>query len=133
MGKIIYTGVFFDASALYAAMNKHLPRKKLHRQIENPHVTVQYKPRDVNTSLFGQEVEFTVTGYAVDGRNEGVAVQFSKDGLPQVLCELLEGIKVPHITFSVSKDGKPVDTGRLQFHACQPFKIRGTYQPFYAG
>ena len=39
MGKIIYTGVFFDASALYAAMNKHLPRKKLHRQIENPHVT----------------------------------------------------------------------------------------------
>lgn len=131
MGKIIYTGVFFDASALYAAMNKHLPRKKLHRQIENPHVTVQYKPKTVNTSLFGQEVEFTVTGYAVDENNEGVAVRFSEDGLSQELRELLETIKVPHITLSVSKNGRPVDTGRLHFEACQPFRIRGTYRPFY--
>lgn len=131
MKKIIYTGVFFDMPALYSEMNKRLARKKLYREIERPHVTVQYKPKEVNTSLFGQEVEFTVTGYAVDGRNEGVAVQFSKDGLSQELRELLETIKVPHITLSVSKNGRPVDTGRLHFEACQPFSIRGTYRPFY--
>ena len=109
----IYTGVFFDKDSLHEVVNKYLNISMLERVIENPHVTFEYKPAKVDESLFGLPIKFAVTGYGYNGKNQGLLVE------PVLIWTALEGtfkkIKMPHITLSVSVDGKPVDTGNLTF------------------
>jgi hypothetical protein len=118
MTQPIYTGVFFTASNIYAKITPALSKK-----IDNPHVTVRFRPESVDKRLFGAEVAASVVGYACDGRNEGWRVELHSDNV--ALQDMLDRIAVPHITLSVSEDGQPVDTAKLHFHAIKPFAIAG--------
>lgn len=127
--KYIYTGVFFDASELSEKFAKYVGEETLSNIIKNPHVTFTFRPKEVDAGLFGKPETFKVVGYACDGKNQGLQVEVSM--LHHSLVSEYNTIKTPHITISVSEDGKPVDTGNLEFESLwNPFEITGTYGVF---
>lgn len=124
--KYIYTGVFFDANELFNKFNCNIGANRLARSIENPHVTFTFKPDTVTPELFGKPVKFRVIGYACDGKNQSVRVEVIT--IPTSLHAEYDKIKQPHITISVSADGKSVDTGKMKFEPIEnPFCIIGKY------
>lgn len=118
-----YTGVFFHSD-----LTKN---GKLAKQIACPHVTHQYKPTEVNKSLFGQEVTFKVIGYDINEENEGYLVEVyeASEEMKKALAE----IELPHITLSISESGKAVNTRFLEFESCEPWFIGGYYGGFEKG
>lgn len=118
---VIYEGLFvFEWDDMYEGqLRKETPFEcaTLDNPINNPHVTVAYRPAIEHKDFYGSWVYAIVRGYGNDGINEGYLVEL----LPQKgsrnieFCKLLCDIKVPHITLSVSDDGKPVDTSKLKF------------------
>ena len=132
MGRIVYTGVFVDAEELaQKLLLTGLPRHILEKEIDNPHVTFQFMPSTnaVDERLFGTPVEIIVAGYGADEENEGVYVGILMDS-PEILA-LYRKIAVPHITLSVSKNGRPVNTCHLEFHPLdEVFSIKGVYKAY---
>lgn len=126
MKQIIYTGAFIDVHKLQIAVNSIGYR--LERPIANPHVTFQFRPKTVPAPLFGENVCVKVVGYGNDGKNEGVKVELCEAS--PMLLEMAEAIPVPHITVSVSAEGKPVDTSKLDFHSIEPFFLDMTFGAF---
>lgn len=127
--KYIYTGVFFDAAELSEKFDKYVGKETLSNIIKNPHVTFTFRPNSVDISLLGKPVCFNVTGYACDGKNQGLSVEVSL--IHAGLSSEYQTIKHPHITISVSEDGKPVDTGKLCFTPIsESFEIVGKYGVF---
>lgn len=124
MNKIKYIGCFFDREQLQEAL-KPLERTPLQRPIAQPHITVVYRPREIPVALFGLKVTAKVTGYGCDGENEALQVELIDP--PQGLRQLVEKIPVPHITLSVSADGEPVNSSRLDFQRVAPFFLEGVF------
>ena len=91
----------------------------LENPINNPHITVVYRPAIDHNDFYGADVYAVVRGYGNDGINEGYLVELipgdGKKARNIEFCKLLCDIKTPHITLSVSNDGKPVDTNKLTF------------------
>lgn len=130
MSKVIYTGAFIDSKELERKLEEHgIERTKLWRQIRDTHVTFRFRPADVDESLFGLPVDIRVIGYGVNPQNEGLLVEVTcANETVQKLCDQVE---VPHITLSVSEDGKPVNTRYVDFAPVKrPFTIRGVYDAF---
>ena len=124
--KYIYTGVFFNLSELINKFNCYIGAVRLANTIENPHITFSFKPAQVDEKIFGLPMKFEVVGYACDGHNQGLQVRAVT--LPKRVREEFDKITNPHITISVSENGKPVDTGKLKFMPIEnPFYITGKY------
>ncbi len=104
--KIIYCGLFVDAEELYEMFPP-----KLARRIEFPHVTTKFRPGgpDLHEDWLGREFELVVDGYGIDQDNEGLRV---------AEIDAFKTITKPHITLSVSENGKPVETVNLDFKDC---------------
>lgn len=107
---ISYLGVFIDPPL----------QGQLDRTIPNQHITISFNPSD---SMFletiphlGEECEITVLGYGNDGKNEGLLVSVAGNFVYQ-------GAEQQHITLSVSKDGRPVNTGKLVFDQPIPTEL----------
>lgn len=124
MQQYIYIGAFVSSKQL-----KNISGNRLAREIVNPHVTFKFRPDHVNTSLFGKEVHIKVIGYGNDGINEGVKVKlYAKN--PE-LQKLADKVEIPHITLSVSEQGKPVNTRFLSFKQIEePITITGIFGGF---
>jgi hypothetical protein len=122
---VIYTGAFIDIATLHKTIKVG---NRLEKLIENPHVTFQFRPETAPTSLFGEKVCVKVVGYGNDGKNEGLKVEVFANN--QMLSKMAKEILVPHITISVSADGKPVDTAKLTFHPIKPFFLEMTFGAF---
>ena len=122
MKDLIYTGVFLGTV---------IPGT-LERQITCQHVTHMFRPKPerVNPAFFGKLVFIKVIGYANDGDNQGYLV--SLETSDEDLKKELDAIKVPHITISVSKNGKPVNTGKLNFTPIDGELLVGTYGGYYS-
>lgn len=127
MKDTIYNAVFIDdVEKLY-----RLFPAKLSKKIDCPHMTVKFVARTgeaFHPELYGSSVDLVVTGYACDGKNEGLLVDpWADDPHMQRLCG---EITVPHVTLSVADSGKPVDTAKLDFMPVASEKeivLRGTY------
>ena len=122
--KCLYLGVFFDAAQLTEKLVS-TERRPLEKEIENLHVTVRFRPEEIPVHLFGERVSIIVKGYGYDDKNEGVLVEVSSDNYE--LNQLLATIPVPHITLSVSEDGRCKDTSGLTFHPIKVFEFTGTF------
>ncbi len=120
----LYTGCFFDFSEIAALAKKHAP-ERLHRVIQTPHVTFTYQPDTVDTSLFGTAVQVTLVGYGNNEENEGFRVVLTSDN--KDVQTMIDTIEVPHITLSVSEDGRARNTKFLTFRDIQPIQITGIY------
>ena len=119
-----YLGAFVPASRLRALAGA-LQRRELARPIRFPHVTFVYRPETADERLFGTVIRVRAVGYGCDGENEGLKVELSAD--QGDLRALIAQIPLPHITLSVSKTGRPVNTGRLRFEEIEPFEFAAVF------
>lgn len=87
---------------------------ELAKPIQYKHVTTEYRPKETHTHLYGKIANFAIIGYGCDGINEGykVALLSCED---EELEKLYFNIPVPHITLSISSEGKAKDTCNLNF------------------
>ena len=124
MYTVKYLGCFFDPEEIKKHLTK-LERNVLDRVIPFPHVTVSYSPTSVPWDLFGKEVTVKVVGYGNDGENEALQVAFLS--VPAELSALAAEVSVPHITLSVSKGGKSVNSRDLEFKPIAPYVLTGIF------
>ena len=87
---------------------------KLAKDIEFKHITTEFRPTKTHEHLYGTMATFAITGYANDSINEGCSVTLKSCDNDE-LVDLFNNISVPHITLSVSNEGKPVNTKNLNF------------------
>ena len=105
-------------------------QSKLFRDIEYKHVTSEYKPLKTHEELYGQKATFLIVGYGNDSVNEGFQVKLAYCESDE-LRELFNAIPIPHITLSVSEEGKPVNTANLEFHSIgNPATVTGIFGGF---
>ena len=102
---------------------------KLCNDIEYKHITTEFKPAKCHEHLYGQRATFIVTGYCNDEVNEGYSVKLVSCDSDE-LRELYETISIPHITLSVSSEGKPVNTKNLEFKPINEFLITTKFGGF---
>lgn len=119
-----YVGCFLEFEEFQSAI-KCIRKNPLENNIEEPHVTFSYRPKEVIQSLFGERIHITMVGYGNDGQNEGIRVRLEADN--PVIHDMINQIEVPHITIAVSGDGKPVNTKNLDFEDIDPIKMKGKY------
>lgn len=97
----IYWGIFFE--------DEPVLKGSLAKEIQDKHVTFGFHspfPR----KLLGKYATVMIVGYANDGDNEAVKVAIQED-----YDEYYTNNATPHITMSVSKTGKPVNSKNLSF------------------
>ena len=122
---IEYIGCFFEVEDVKRIAEKCSP-ERLSRVIASPHVTFAYRPEHIPCELFGTPVSVRVVGYGRNEENEAFSVEFSF--LPESLEALAQKIKIPHITVSVSKGGKPVNSNKLEFTRLEnSFILKGVF------
>ena len=121
---IKYIGCFFDPGTLGKNLET-IARTPLSQTILAPHVTFRYAPSVVPWDMLGREVTVVVTGYGNDGSNEALKVAFLE--LPPGLEALADEIEVPHITLSISDEGKAVNSRSLNYHPTARFCLTGVF------
>ena len=93
---------------------------QLYRDIPNQHITLAFRPNqeqfETLLPYIGRDCSYKIIGYGNDGKNEGLQVVI-EPGIPYF------GAEQQHITLSVAEDGKPVDTGFLQFEENIPLRL----------
>ena len=98
-----FVGIFFDDDIVGTLENTN--------NSGGLHVTLAFKPNDDAwrqlKPFIGEKVEVKVLGYGNDGQNEGLLVEF--DGIPYF------GAEKRHITLSIAKGAKAVNTKNLDF------------------
>ena len=119
-----YIGCFVPLERL-EPVTRAIGGTRLARVVQNPHVTFQYAPEQVDESLFGEKVHIRVVGYGKDGENEGLKVEVSAQ--ERRLEELIHRIPVPHITLSISVSGAAVNTRYLNFDPVAPVELIGVF------
>ena len=114
MKNVIYAGVFFDSTAVEAAVGQN-GGVVLEKVISLPHVTLAFRPSDEEMQmlqlLLGKEIEVSLDEFAYNNRNAGFKVSIVTPDCV-VVNDFLKG-KLPHITTSVSQEGRPVETPKL--------------------
>ena len=112
MENIIYMGVFF-AQEEVNAWAQAFDENGLEKRINNPHVTLKFRPsaEDIEALVphIGEEV---VDAYGNDRENAGFRIG-EYETSAHTIRSMLESIKIPHVTTSISDAGKPVNTPRL--------------------
>lgn len=122
--KYHYIGCFLPREELFSHADA-ISKEHLFRIIASPHVTFVFEPDKVDESLFGEKIRIRATGYGNNGINEGLKVELYSEN--NKLVEMIKNIQVPHITLSVSEDGKSYDTRFLEFHPIEPFELEGIF------
>ena len=123
-GHYYYIGCFVSREELFHCV-KGISTGHLDRLIEAPHITFEYKPDEVDESLFGERIRVVAVGYGNDGQNEGLKVKVYADN--KKITGMAEEIEVPHITLSVGMEGRAYDTRHLEFYAIKPFELEGVF------
>ena len=134
---ISYQGIFFEGNSSQKLLE--FQKDKLPKVVANLHCTFKFKPtrketQDFFGALGNKDISLKVIGYASDGKNSGFEVELT-DELKDVYLnrqkiniggEIRERVTPPHITVSMSEDGKAVNTGFLEFEKLEnPFYISG--------
>lgn len=117
--KVIYEAFFVQDDLL----------STLSKDIEYKHITTEFKPSITHEHLYGQQATFLVTGYGNNRINEGYKVKLISCESNE-LKELYDNIDIPHITLSISEDGKAVNTQMLDFMPTNEFKITTKFGGF---
>lgn len=128
--QVLYEGLFVDKEELHQKI-----QPQLERPIEKPHVTTFFRPkeaRQLNLDSLGSGARIMAVGYGNDGKNEGLLVRVEADD--PAIQKACDALKTPHITLSVSRDGRPVNTAFLEFTPLEePFEINGNYGFYIRG
>ena len=122
MGRpVIYYGIFLEG--------KKLPEPKLSRKMENPHVTMVFRPTEhqaIPEDVLGTRVQVVITHEGCDEKNHGYKVM-----VPLHIWKYYKNDATPHLTISISEDGKPVDTANLEWEKlAHPIFVEGVIRAF---
>ncbi len=121
---MLYIGCFLQNSEFQNSV-RNIRKNNLKNDIINPHITFVYKPIIIDHSIFGEIIKIKITGYGNDGVNEGVSVSvFSENN---IIMDLFSKLEAPHITISLSDEGKAVNTRYLHFNEIEPIEISGIF------
>ena len=125
-----YEGIFFEGES--ADIIRSLDIKELPITNDLFHCTFKYRPRDdeIFDEIVGMEIEVLIIGYGNDGHNSGFAVQLPNDITKYYINydEKDNKLKIPHITASLAKGAKAVNTKNLTFVPLKkPIKIKGRF------
>ena len=93
---------------------------KLSKDIEFKHITTEFRPTKAHEHLYGKQATFVIIGYGNDEVNEGYKVKLVSCESDE-LRELYAAIPIPHITLSISPEGKVVNTKNLDFEPIDEF------------
>ena len=108
---MIYAGVFFDKDVI-----ETLAPEKLEKTIQFPHVTFKFRPSKEEAEIFqqlkGEKVDVYIFNFKKNEENAGFYVAKIETENEMIQNLFLE-IPCPHITTSVSENGKPVNTYKL--------------------
>ena len=124
-----YEGIFLDEKSI--ELIRLIEENKLELTNDQLHCTFKYKPNrgEIFNDIVGKEFELYLVGYGNDGMNSGFEVV-----LPEELNEYYinydnnNNLKVPHITTSLSKGAKAVNTANLEFKKLKkPIKVTGKF------
>lgn len=123
---ILYYGLFFDQTEAQKLFDQKNSGELLERKIPDPHVTFAFKPKPEQippAELIGKTFPVRVIGIGKDANNQGYLVE-----IPQELEQYYHSPAPKHITLSISKTGKAVDTKNLNFKNLQaPFSVVGKF------
>jgi hypothetical protein len=120
--KILYYGIFFEKQLI----DNIYSNQRLSNVIQYPHVTFCFgKNMVVPYHLIGNNVNINVIGYGLTEDNQGLLVD-----IPEEYMEYYINKSIPHITLSVSSNGKPKNTGNIKFESIEPFTITGKFGYF---
>ena len=122
--RFAYVGCFVKYNDFHNAIDA-IRENPLENDIQDPHITFEYRPQEVNQSMFGEEVQISIVGYGNDGVNEGLKVRLSSNN--NIVQSMIEKIEIPHITIAVSEEGKAVNTKNLIFEEIKPIELTGKY------
>lgn len=128
---IKYVGLFFDKKE--TNLIKSLETNNLGNQNDLLHCTFKYRPDDNGffDEIMGKTFEIYLIGYGNDGNNSGFEVSLPKELVKYYINydeEKTDVLKVPHITVSLSKDAKGVNTKNLKFVPLEKsVKVMGTF------
>ena len=120
-------GIFVEnTESFYNMINNllemnNIERHSYEKEINDPHVTLRHysENKPFLDSLFGKEVEVTITHYGYDDilGNEGVKISFKNvPDIPELKEMIITngkrigGMDNYHITLSIGKDSKAKDT-----------------------
>lgn len=120
----IYVGCFVEFEDFQSAI-KCIREDPLENDIQYPHITFAYEPKEVDESLFGEKIYIKIVGYGNNGLNEGLKVCLKTDN--PTIQSMIDHIEVPHITIAVSNEGRPVNTKGLVFENIDPIEMEGEY------
>ena len=106
---------------------------RLSKEIENQHITTEFKPSKTHEYLYGKEAKFIITGYGINGNVE--AYQVSLVGAEDdELLDLYKSIfGTPHITVSTANSGKPEEAKSLDYTNPVPLGIERTIISVFGG
>ena len=127
---LIYEAIFFDKET--TKYIRSLEKEPLEIEYEDIHCTFKYRPTKEETfnEIVGKEFELLIDGYACDGHNSGFSIELPKE-LEKYYINYDQDtnkLKTPHITVSLSKDGKPQKTKDLKFEKLpKKHKIKGKF------
>lgn len=122
--KYLYVGLFLtedQAQRIYSHVGGH----RLPKTVDSPHVTLAFEPTGAREELFGKLVPFEVIGYGNDGVNEGALVKLGD--IDTELLSVASERPTHHITLSLARGGRAVDTGSLPFSPIEPLCLEAPY------
>lgn len=123
--EILYEGFFFELDE-DELMYSPWTNSKLEHRIDTPHITVYYKPSELHDYYYGKRGLFELYKYGCDDKNEGYKVRYIKSDCIDVPW-LFNLVDIPHVTISVSDDGKPKDTKNLDFKPCETYRYEAVF------
>ena len=104
----------------------------LEKEVAFQHVTTEFRPSKSHEYLYGQTVTFKVVGYNNDRVNEGIKVQVCHCANAELL-DMINSVKIPHVTLSLSNEGKAKDTANLNFVSIDGPTFNATFGGFVNG
>ena len=129
---IHYEGIFFEdkksLDTIFSLEKKHLDI--IHDKI---HCTFKYEPKnhEIFDDIVGNTYEVKLISYGYDDNNSGFEIELPKKLLKYYINYEESNnnkLKVPHITASISKNAKAVNTKNLQFKPlAKPYTIKGKF------
>lgn len=117
----IYWGLFFDD-------DPNIPSGVLEKEVVDKHVTFGFRT-PMPMELLGKESVVVVDGYGNDGKNEALFVELDPD-IQDYHSGGTDESRY-HITLSTSKNGRPVDSAKLEVWSIDcPYVLKGRFGYF---
>ena len=124
-----YEGIFLDEKSI--KLIQVIEECKLELTNDILHCTFKYKPSkdEIFNDIVGKEFELYLVGYGNDGMNSGFEVVLPYELKEYYLNYDENGtLKTPHITTSLAKGAKAVNTANLEFKKLNnPVKVTGKF------